>query len=114
MENKIIISDEEKILMELDGDCWATPEIFFTKFPGYFIFSDKRLYFASESSDSAEEGNQITFALPYKEIKSVRPFPLNAFVPTGIDIRLKNRQRYKIALKDRVKYIDFLKAKMKE
>lgn len=99
------LRQDETIIKEAKGDCWKTPEMFSkNQTPGRYTFTNQRIIFLG---NGIIEKLRIKFELPYSEIDSVKPYLVFLF-PTGIKIKTKNGDCYKLSLMKRQQYMDII------
>lgn len=100
MKNFELLPGEEPV-KETGGDCWQTPEMFRSQVPGKYLFTNQRIIFIG---NGVIEKLRVRFEIPYSEIQSVTPYRV-VFFSTGILIRIKNGDSYRLSLRKRDQYI---------
>lgn len=100
MKNFELLPGEESV-KETGGDCWQTPETFRSQVPGKYLFTNQRIIFVG---NGVIEKLRVRFEIPYSEIQSVTPYRV-VFFGTGILIRMKNGDSYRLSLRKRDQYI---------
>lgn len=98
------LSDGEIIIKTANGDCWETPNVSGFQTPGSYTFTNKRILF---KGNGVIESLRLVFEIPYSEIQSIEPYTV-LFFKTGIRIRLKNGDRYRLSLMKRRQYMDII------
>lgn len=95
----LTLAPEETELRKVKGDCWRAPGFSGNRqVPGQYTFTDQRILFRG---NGLIEKLRITFAIAYEDISAVKPFNINLFIHTGIQIELKNGSIYKFSMMKR-------------
>lgn len=95
----LILEPQETELKKVKGDCWRTPGSSGNRqVPGQYTFTDRRILFRG---NGLIEKLRITFAIAYEDISTIKPFNINLFIHTGIQIELKNGGIYKLSMMKR-------------
>lgn len=95
----------EQIFKTVKGDCWETPERFYTnQVPGTYIFTNQRIIF---QGDGIIEKLRLNFDIPYSVISSIEPYVV-VFFPTGIRVYLKNGARYRLSVRKRKECMELI------
>ena len=103
MSNFELLPDEE-VIKTANGDCWETPTMLSSQVPGQFLFTNQRVIFRG---GGVIEKLRIKFAIPYTEIRSIEPW-LVVFFKTGIRIRMKDGDCYRISVKKREEFMEII------
>lgn len=106
MKNFELLPGEE-IIKTAKGDCWGTPDLFRVQTAGRYAFTNQRIIF---EGNGIIEKLRLRFALPYSEIKTIQPYSVLFFIWTGIVVRMKNGDKYKLSLMKRRQYMDLIQS----
>ena len=109
MKNFELLPGEESV-KETGGDCWEIPGSLRKQVPGKYVFTNRRIIFVG---NGVIEKLRVRFEIPYSEIQSVNPYRVVLF-STGILIRMKNGDSYRLSLRKRDLYITMIQNYMKE
>ncbi|MCH1951459.1 PH domain-containing protein [Enterocloster sp. OA13] len=104
MKNYELLPGEESV-KEAGGDCWETPGSLRNQVPGKYMFTNRRIIFVG---NGVIEKLRVRFEIPYSEIQSVTPYRV-VFFSTGILIRMKNGDSYRLSLRKRDQYIAMIR-----
>lgn len=107
----LILAPEETELKKVKGDCWRTPDFSGNRqVPGQYTFTNQRILFRG---NGLIEKLRITFAIAYEDISTIRPFNINLFIHTGIQIELKNGSIYKLSVMKRDQVVSLIHEQMR-
>lgn len=94
----------EEIIKAAGGDCWQTPCMMRNQVPGQYLFTNHRIVF---EGNGIFEKLRVRFEIPYLQIQSVTPYWV-VFFNTGILIRLKDGDCYRLSLRKRDQFMDII------
>ncbi len=106
----LTLEPQETELRRSKGDCWKTPSsVGSRQVPGQYTFTDRRILFRG---NGLIEKLRLTFSIPYGDIAAVKPFSINLFIRTGIQVELKNGGVYKLSVMKRDEIMALIQAQM--
>lgn len=106
----LTLEPQETELRRSKGDCWKTPgSVGSRQTPGQYTFTDRRILFRG---NGLVEKLRLTFSIPYRDIAAVKPFSINLFIRTGIQVELKSGGVYKLSVMKRDQVMALIQTQM--
>ncbi len=108
--------ENEKVELEVSGDYWGEMEflgLLEKQKSGKFWFTNERILF---STGAFGIYSKPFFIINYSDIESIEKCNIGPsfikFIPTGIQINMKDGKKYKISVLKREKYMEFINNKI--
>lgn len=108
--------ENEKVELEVSGDYWGDTEylgLLEKQKTGKFWFTNERILF---STGAFGLYSKPFFIVNYSDIENIQKCNIGPsvikFIPTGIQLNMKDGKKYKISVLKRDKYIQFINSKL--
>lgn len=112
------LNENEKVELEVSGDYWGEMEylgLLERQKSGKFWFTNERILF---STGAFSIYSKPFFIVKYSDIASVEKCNIGPalikFIPTGIQLNMKDGKKYKLSVLKREKYIQFIESKIEK
>lgn len=106
---QIDLRSDETVLKEAKGDYWKKTLISSKQIRGKYHFTNQRIIFTSSSLVGSGE----IFEIEYKDITEVKKGMINFFIPTGINVIMKDGTKHLLSLLGRNKWIELINKQIK-